>query len=130
MKSELLRKSAKHREALEGEVKDISARTQKVMTNALIIGGALALTYFLVRELSASKKKTKAKAHVKKSTSSTVVENNDDSYEEEESAPGNNVMAQIGTVLASQATALLLSFAKEKLAGYLDAKSEKKNQAE
>lgn len=129
MKSELLRKSAKHREALEDEVKDISARTEKIVTNALIIGGALALTYFLVREFSGSKKKvkTKIKTKVKKAQVATAGEEEDD---EEVESSGNNMMAQIGTALASQATAILLSIAKEKLAAYLEAQSEKKNQAE
>lgn len=133
MKSELLRKSAKHREALEDEVKDISARTEKIVTNALIIGGALALTYFLVREFSGSKKKTKTKVKTKaKKAQVATVSEGDDNEEEEEGtvSTGNNMMAQIGTALASQATAILLSIAKEKLAAYLEAQSEKKNKPE
>lgn len=127
MKSDLLRKSAKHRAALEEEMKDISARTERMVTNALIIGGALALTYFLVRELSGTKKKGKIKAKTKKA----AAESQEIEAEEEDTAStGSNVMTQIGTALASQATALLLSLAKEKLAAYLEAQSEKKNQSE
>ena len=49
-KEELLRKSAMHRHELEEEVKVISERTEKIITNALIIGGTLAVAYFLVRQ--------------------------------------------------------------------------------
>ena len=48
IKSQLLKKSAQHREELEHDVQLISDRTQRVITNALVIGGALALTYFVV----------------------------------------------------------------------------------
>lgn len=56
-KSELLKKSAMHRQELEEEVKSISERTEKIVTTALIVGGALALTYFAVRQFSGTKKK-------------------------------------------------------------------------
>lgn len=131
MKSALLRKSAKHREALNEEVKDVTARTEKMLTNALIIGGALAVTYFLVRELSGTKKKSRAKVKVKakKAQVETVDEQDDEEEEVVTSSPMssiNSVVTQVGTVLASQATALLLSLAKEKLAAYLESQSEKK----
>src|SRR5688572_21979393 len=61
IKGKLLQKSAKHREQLQDEVKLISERTEKIMTNALIIGTALAATYFLVSRLSGSKSKKKGK---------------------------------------------------------------------
>jgi len=48
----LLQKSARHREQLEDEVKLISERTEKIIINALVIGGALAATYFLVSRFS------------------------------------------------------------------------------
>ncbi|MBA4054677.1 MAG: hypothetical protein C0490_08205, partial [Marivirga sp.] len=62
-KMELLKKSAKHRQELEDEVRMISERTEKIITNALIIGGTLAAAYFIVRQFSGStpKKKTKPK---------------------------------------------------------------------
>ena len=49
----------KHRDALNDDVQAVSDRTQKIITNALIIGGALALTYVLVRQLSWGKSKKK-----------------------------------------------------------------------
>ena len=44
IKRELIRKSARHREGIEGDVKLITESTEKIITNALIIGGSLALT--------------------------------------------------------------------------------------
>ena len=45
-KSLLLKKSAKHKKGLEDEIKLFSENTDKIVTNALIIGGTLALTIF------------------------------------------------------------------------------------
>ena len=61
LRSQLLRKSAEHRKEIEGDVQFISAETQKIITNALVIGGSLALAYLLVRQFSGggSKKKTR-----------------------------------------------------------------------
>ena len=118
-KSELLKKSAMHRQELEDEVKLISEKTEKVLTNALIIGGALALTYFAVRQFSGSKKKTRHKVKKLK----VVREDNgvvDDEEDDSPVAPG--IVSQIGTALASQATVFLLNLAKEKLSEYLESK--------
>lgn len=125
LKSELLKKSALHRQGLEDEVKLISDRTEKVLTNALIIGGTLAATYFLVRAFSgSSKSKRKSKkvkiVHAAASPSDAV----DEGPEESSGVPG--MLSQIGTALASQAGVFLLSIAKEKLTEYLEAQAEKK----
>ena len=61
-KGQLLQRSEHHRELLEEEVKLITERSEKIITNALIIGGALALTYLLVSSFSGSGKKERAKA--------------------------------------------------------------------
>jgi len=61
-KGQLLRRSEHHRELLEEEMKAITEKSEKIITNALIIGGALALTYFVVSSLSGSSKKEKARA--------------------------------------------------------------------
>ena len=124
-KRELLKKSARHRQELEDEVKLISERTEKIITNALIIGGALALTYFAVRQFSGSKKKPKHKVKKLK-----VVREDNDEVEESEStdasfAPG--IVSQIGSAIASQASVFLLNLAKEKLAEYLESKSAKED---
>ncbi len=116
-KGQLLQRSAHHRELLEEEVKLISERSEKIITNALIIGGALALTYFLVSGLSGSSEKKKSRARKIK-----IVEGKDEpepgvDQASEPEQPG--VISQIGTVLMAQATGFLLSIAREKLVEYL-----------
>lgn len=125
IKSKLLKKSAQHREELEHDVQLISERTQRVITNALVIGGALALTYFVVSRFSGSGKKNKSKTRKIKVVNAAPV-----SEAEAESvapaAPG--FVSQIGTALASQASVFLLSLAKEKLSEYLESQAAKKEQ--
>jgi hypothetical protein len=121
-KRELLKKSALHKSELEEEVKQISDRTQKVITNALIIGGTLAVTYFLVKQFSGSKSKVKTKAR-----KSTVASDSIGEEDEEVTQSGvPAIISQIGTALVSQASVLLLNLAKEKLSEYLESQTEKK----
>lgn len=115
IKMDLLKRSVKHREELENEVRLLSSRTETVLTNALIIGGTLAASYLLVRTLTgrASKpKKGKSKAVTVVPAATLPAEVN-----HEDESPG--ILSQIGTALASQATVFLLGLAKEKLAEYL-----------
>jgi hypothetical protein len=128
LKSELLKKSAKHRQELEDEVKTISDRTEKIVTNALIIGGALALTYFTIRQFSGSKKKKKKLKVQKVKASLDEGDDTEDAAIMESEAP--SIVSQIGTAIASQATVFLLTLAKEKLAEYLESQSQKKAKAE
>jgi hypothetical protein len=127
LKGQLLRQSAHHREQLQEDVKFISEKTEKIITNALIIGGALAATYFLVNSFSKSKK---SKGKVKKvrivkddTTNEQVVVAAD-----EPETPG--VVSQIATTLASQATVMLLSLAKEKLDEFMQSQAAKKGSAD
>lgn len=123
VKSQLLTKTARYREELEEEAKVISERTEKIIKNALIIGGSLALAYFTYKQLSGSKKKkTKTKGKPIPKPASSAVEPEED--EEETSSP--NVLSQIGTALVSQASVFLLGLAKEKLSEYLQSQTEKK----
>ncbi len=119
-KEELLKKSAMHRHELEEEVKVISERTEKIITNALIIGGTLAVAYFLVRQFSGSrpKKKVSEQQGIAASSKTELTEST-----EETSAPG--IASQIATALASHATVFLLTIAKEKLSEYLKSQLEK-----
>jgi len=106
----------KHRQEMEREVKDISEKSEKVLKNALIIGGALALTYIVVSQLSSSKSKKK------KSRKDTDIENlvNEEPVEE---AP--SMLSQIGDKALNMATVLLLDLAKEKLSAYLQHRKSK-----
>lgn len=115
-KSKLIKKTAMQRQALEDEARLLSERTEKTITTALIIGGALLTTYFLVRQFSSSDTKQKGKSKKLK-----IITQRDDSNESIESEPHTpSVVAQIGTALASQATVFLLSLAKEKLFEFLE----------
>ena len=120
-KMELLKKSAKHRQELEDEVRLISERTEKIITNALIIGGTLAAAYFIVRQFSGSTTKKKTRPQTLKVVQA---DSNEPAQVEESSSPG--IVAQIGTALASQVTVFLLTMAKEKLSEYLQSQFEKK----
>lgn len=119
-KSLLLKKSAMHKQELEDEVKSLSESTEKFITNALVIGGTLAVTYFLVRQFTKSKHKKKVKAL-------KVVKDADVNVEAgaslTESSPG--IVSQIGSALAAQATVFLLDLAKDKLSAYLQARGDK-----
>jgi hypothetical protein len=121
IKSSLLKKSEQYRESLEEEAKELSDRTEKIVTNALIVGGSLALAYFVYRQFSGGSKKSKAKAKKAKATETEVEE------EVEETSGASKLISQIGTALVSQASVLLLSLAKEKLSEYLQAQAQKKS---
>lgn len=123
VKSQLLQKAAQQRQEIESEMHEITDRTEKVLTNALIIGGALALTYFLVRGFSAKKKRKARKAKAK--AKATGVDDAEETEVYEESGPAR-IFSQIGTAVASQATMILLDLAKEKLMEYLQAQAQKK----
>lgn len=123
IKSSLLKKSEQYRESLEEEAKELSDRTEKIVTNALIVGGSLALAYFVYRQFSGGSKKSKAK--VKKAKAADTVTEVEE--EVEETSGASKLISQIGTALVSQASVLLLSLAKEKLSEYLQAQAQKKS---
>jgi hypothetical protein len=126
IKSRLLKKTSQYRDDLEDEAKILSDRTEKMVTNALIIGGTLALTYFAYRQFSGgSKKKHKGGVRKIKVVGAAPVEPEQENFVEEETGP-SKIITQIGTALVSQASVFLLSLAKEKLAEYLQSQDQKK----
>jgi hypothetical protein len=125
IKSQLLQKSAHYRDELEQDVKLISDRTQRVLTTALVVGGALALTYLAVRQFGGSKSgKKKSKAKKIKIVNAAPADEVEE-VETAQAAPG--IVSQIGTALVSQASVFLLQLAKEKLNDYLTSQAEKKD---
>jgi hypothetical protein len=120
-KMRLIKKSAKHRQQLEEEVEYISAQTEKALTNALVIGGTLVVTYFIVRQFSSSKRRKKSKAQKITLVQSTP----EDSEVVHEEESGKGVMAQIGSALASQVAVVLLDLSREMLSEYIQAHFEK-----
>lgn len=125
-KNNLLRKSAQHREQLEGGVKDITESTEKVITNALIIGGSLALTYFLMRKMSGGGSGKKHKSKQKKIR--LVQEHAPEEITIEDAPASPGIIGEIGAAIASQASVFLLNLAKEKLMEIIQAQFEKKEQ--
>jgi len=117
-KSLLLKKSAKHKKSLEDEVKLLSENADKIVTNALIIGGTLALTYLLITQLSKAKSKAK-KLRVLKDSDANVEEASFDNGSHQ------SVVARIGSAIAAQATVFLLGLAKDKLSAFLQANFQK-----
>lgn len=124
-KGQLLQRSAHHREVLEEEMKALTEKSEKILTNALIIGGALALTYFLVSGLSGSSRKRKTKTRKVQLVSDKEDEEDSDDAASRVEEPG--VVAQIGSVLMAQATGLLLSIARDKLVEFLQSQAAKKD---
>jgi hypothetical protein len=110
----LIETSDRHKRELEREVKEMSDKTEKVVKNALIIGGVLAVTYLLVTQLSSGKRKKSSKP---KLTEQEVDE------DEEQTTP--NVFSQIGAKVADTATLVLLDLAKEALSEFLKNRKQK-----
>ncbi|HZY80526.1 MAG TPA: hypothetical protein VFE50_13455 [Cyclobacteriaceae bacterium] len=119
-KKRLIEASERHKRALEKEVSDLSNRTEKMLTNALIIGGALAVSYFVVRQLSSSSGKSKKHKKHKKVTATPIQVSTDEDDDDEPEAPG--LLAGIGTKIAGQATAVLVEVARQKLMEYLESR--------
>lgn len=119
-KNHLLKKSAQYRQQLEDEVKFISDRTEKVITNVLIIGGTLTVAYFLARQLSSgrSSKRAKLKQLTRAESPASAA------FAEEVDDRGPSIVEQIGTAIATQAAIFLLDLAKEKLSTYIQGQME------
>lgn len=122
-RKKLLETSERHKRELEKEVKHVSERTEKVLKNALVIGGALAVTYLLVSQLGSGKKKKKS---AKIRLQATPVASSHSTAEEEDETP--SAFASIGTKIADTATVMLLDMAKEALTEFL--KTRKKENAD
>lgn len=110
-KKRLLEVSDRYKNEIESEINSISEKTEKVVTNALFIGGALALTYLAVTGFKSAKKKKFKKRKQE------VDEEEDDDESIQPTEP--SVMSQIGEAVITQATMMLLEFAKDKLSEYL-----------
>lgn len=112
-RKKLIETSERHKKELEKEMKGVSDKTEKAITNALVIGGSLALTYFVVRQLTKSKKVKVKRGNV---TAESLPEE-EETEVESRSVP--SLVSQISEKLISQASIILLDLAKEKLSEYL-----------
>jgi hypothetical protein len=111
-KKKLLETSDRHKRELEKEVKVISDNTQRVLKNALIIGGALAITYLIVSQASSKRKKKKEKNKLEAGLSNIELR-------EEPSYSPPTFFSQLKERIISEATIILLDLAKEKLNEYI-----------
>ena len=111
-KKKLIETSDRHKRALEKEVSALTLKADKMVTNALIIGGSLALTYLLISSISSRRKKKKNKLKAQANAPEEVQE-----VEEEDHGP--SVLRQIGSRVLNEASTILLDIAKEKLSEYL-----------
>ena len=121
-KKRLMAEAKRHKENLTNEVKSVSEQTEKIITNAVIIGGALALTYLLVKQFSGSKTKKKRSKAIKLVAQAPKETSSPD--EEEFASNNDSILNQIGTKSANEATVFLLNLAKEKLSEYLQSRKE------
>ena len=124
-KRKLIETSDRHKKELEKEVKAISEKTEKVLKNALIIGGALALTYFTVSQLIKRKKQKNTKEAKALDDRSEGVSSHqqDETVNLEPSVP--SLISQIGDKVISQGTLILLDLAKDMLTEYLESRKKK-----
>lgn len=111
-KRRLLKQSDIYKDEFERELKTVKHQTNELLKNALIIGGSLALTYILFRQITASKGKKK--------TLNTIVSKNEQGEVQEVTTiqqPSRfaTIASDIGATIANEATFFLLNLAKEKL---------------
>ncbi|MEJ0056191.1 MAG: hypothetical protein WDN75_18190 [Bacteroidota bacterium] len=124
-KKKLIETSDRHKRALEKEVGELAQKTDKMLTNALIIGGSLLATYFVVSSFSGGRKKKKRKKRkvVLVAKTKTPQEGSESvEEEEEEESSGPSLMGVVGNRILSQASVILLNIAKDKLFEYLESR--------
>lgn len=116
-KEELQRKNSDLKESLQNQLNNLKSDFQNVGKSALVIGGSLVATYFLVDALTAKRKKKKKKAQV--------------SHElEERTGRKPNRDNLLLSTAKEQAVIFLLGLAAQQLAAFLselDSKNEEEN---
>lgn len=113
-RSLLLQKINQKKSEIEEEATKLTRQSEKMIRNALVIGGALVVTFFVVRSLTAKSSK--------KDENDSIMT---DSAEKE--SKGSSLISEIGSRIAEAAVVFLLGLAKEQLSGYLKSR-EKENE--
>src|SRR5258706_4254024 len=99
-KRRLIEASEHHKHEVEKEVRSLSDKTERMIISGLIIGGSLAITYFMISQWGGSKsKKKKAKAREKEMADET---------EPDDGLVAPSLISQIGNKVISQASIILL----------------------
>jgi hypothetical protein len=118
VKEQLREKAARRKEQFQEEARSLSTRAEKVLTNGLIIAGALAVTYWVFSSIRSGKKKRKKRMkEAAASTPASVEYAGEEEGTSSNGAPG--MLAGVGNVLLTQASLFLLDLAKDKLRDYL-----------
>jgi hypothetical protein len=113
-KRRLIEASEHHKHEVEKELRSLSDKTEKMIINGLIIGGSLAITYFIISQWGGSKsKKKKAKARERELAAET---------EADDALVAPSLISQIGNKVINQASIILLDIVKEKLLEYLESR--------
>jgi len=107
-KNMLMNRVNEKRFELEEEAKDLAKRGDKILLNALVIGGTLALTYFIIRNISKGSGNKTPKEVTNDAEHTARTEHNQAS-----------IISEIGSRVAEGATLFLLNLAKDKLTEYL-----------
>lgn len=115
-KKKLIETSDRHKRAMEKELTDLTQKTDRVLKNALIIGGSLALTFLVISALSKKRKKKKKKLALEAAAQPGVTP---EAGVEEEEEDGPSILGTVGTQLLNQASVILLDVARQKLKEYL-----------
>ena len=113
-KKKLQTQSDLYKDEFEKELKLVKHQTNELIKNTLIIGGSLAVTYFLFRQIASSKKKKKfarAVSAISEREGNVAVEQ----LPIEQPSRLSIIASEIGTTIANEVTFFLLNLAKEKL---------------
>ena len=114
-RKKLIEASDRHKRAMEKELSDLTQKTDRVLKNALIIGGSLALTFLVISALSKKRKKKKKKLALEASAQAGLSPEPDEGEEED----GSSILSSVGTQLLNQASVILLDLARQKLKEYM-----------
>ncbi len=115
-RTRLLETSDRHKKAMEKELTDLTKKTDKMLRNALIIGGSLAVTFLVISALSTKRKKKKKKQAIAAAVKAGEPMDAIDTGEDDESP---SVLGQVSKQIINAASVVLLDMARQKLSEYL-----------
>lgn len=115
-RTRLLETSDRHKKAMEKELTDLTKKTDKMLRNALIIGGSLAVTFLVISALSTKRKKKKKKQAIAAAVKAGEPMDAIDTGEDDDSP---SVLGQVSKQIINAASVVLLDMARQKLSEYL-----------
>lgn len=105
-KKALQQNSLVHRQAFEQELSVLVDKSKKIATKTLIIGGSLAVSYYVVKKIFGTKKKHKKKSDGM--TKETVIRKK------------SSVSSKIKSLIMTEVAVFLMAIAKKQLQAYLE----------